>query len=113
MMTVKALQDGEFGVLLNDPIQPVKFEGKEDIEVFSTWVKSKWTRIAMPIDHESRRKLIKYKPAQFLNTFSNDLVVRNDIDDVVLHNLHAKNFISWDILQYCLRHQVDEIVFRG
>ena len=54
MATVRALQDGEFGVSLNDSIQPEKFEGKEEIEV-----------------------------------------------------------ISKSLYEYCLRNQVDEIVFRG
>ena len=112
-MTVKALKDGEFGVSLEDSIQPVKFDGEEDVEIFSTWVKAKWTRVAISIDDETRRNLVKFPNAQYLSLQSRDLVVRNDIDDVALDTLRLKNFISWDIHQYCKRNQGDEIVFRG
>jgi len=113
MSTVKALEDGEFGVSLEDSIQPVKFDGEGDVEIFSTWVKAKWTRVAVSIDDETRKKLVKFPSAQYLSLQSSDLVVRNDIDDIALDTLRLKNFISWDIHLYCKRNQVDEIIFRG
>jgi hypothetical protein len=115
-MTVKALQDGEFGVSLEDDLQPNKFTGSEEIEVFSTWVKSKFTRVSLDSNIKMRRALrdLAFDEIIDLSTCGvggQDYRVRNDVDDLVIKALWKKGIITKSLYDYCLSNQVDEIIF--
>ncbi len=117
MMTVKALQDGEFNVSLADDVQPDTFTGSEEIEIFSTWVKAKYTRVSLKssrsIDTDIRR--LASTDGRIDVTSSGvggkDWIVRNDVDDATLRILWYNEVISKSLYEYCLRNQVDEIIF--
>jgi hypothetical protein len=116
MDTIKPLTDGEFNVSLKDDVQPVEFTGSEEIEVFSTWVKAKYTRVAFKatkaMDSEIKR-LSFYQHIDLSTTGvgGRDLSVRNDVDDEMLDILYHNEVISRPLYEYCLRNQVDEIIF--
>lgn len=116
MMTVKALQDGEFNVSLADDVQPDTFTGLEEIEIFSTWVKAKYTRVSLnsskSIDTDIRR-LASHGRIDVTSSGvgGKDWIVRNDVDDATLAILWHNEVISKSLYEYCLRNQVDEIIF--
>mgnify|MGYP003653839306 FL=1 len=116
MNTIKPLTDGEFNVSLKDDVQPVEFTGSEEIEVFSTWVKAKYTRVALKatkaMDTDIRR-LASYGRIDVTTTGvgGRDFTVRNDVDDKSLDILLHNEVISRPLYEYCLRNQVDEIIF--
>jgi len=57
--SIKQLKDGEFGVSLKEgtEVQMPEFDGQEEIEIFSTWVKAKWTRISLPVSNKKLSKI--------------------------------------------------------
>ena len=115
---IKQLKDGEFGVSLKEgtEVQMPEFDGQEEIEIFSTWVKAKWTRISLPA---SDKKLCKIRDLGFYQHIDincsgvggKDVTVRNDVDDETLEILESWNLISKHLYEYCVENQVDEIIF--
>ena len=49
---IKQLKDGEFGVSLKEDADSVKYLPEEEVEIWSTWVKAKWTRASMPVPNK-------------------------------------------------------------
>lgn len=116
--SIKQLKDGEFGVSLKEgtEVQMPEFDGQEEIEIFSTWVKAKWTRISLPA---SDMKLSIIRVLGFYQHIDincsgvggKDVTVRNDVDDETLEILESWNIISKHLYEYCVENQVDEIIF--
>ena len=116
--SIKQLKDGEFGVSLKEgtEVQKPEFDGQEEIEIFSTWVKAKWTRISLPASYP---KLSKIRDLGFYQHIDincsgvggKDVTVRNDVDDETLEILESWNLISKHLYEYCVENQVDEIIF--
>ena len=114
--SIKQLKDGEFGVSLKEgtEVQMPEFDGQEEIEIFSTWVKAKWTRISLPVSNKKLSKINDLGFYQHIDVTSNglfDLTVRNDVDDETLEILESWNIISKHLYEYCVENQVDEIIF--
>ena len=114
--SIKQLKDGEFGVSLKEgtEVQKPEFYGQEEIEIFSTWVKAKWTRISLPVSNKKLSKINDLGFYQHIDVTSNglfDLTVRNDVDDETLEILESWNLISKHLYEYCVENQVDEIIF--
>ena len=114
--SIKQLKDGEFGVSLKEgtEVQMHEFDGQEEIEIFSTWVKAKWTRISLPVSNKKLSKINDLGFYQHIDVTSNglfDLTVRNDVDDETLEILESWNIISKHLYEYCVENQVDEIIF--
>ena len=114
--SIKQLKDGEFGVSLKEgtEVQKPEFDGQEEIEIFSTWVKAKWTRISLPVSNKKLSKINDLGFYQHIDVTSNglfDLTVRNDVDDETLEILESWNIISKHLYEYCVENQVDEIIF--
>ena len=114
--SIKQLKDGEFGVSLKEctEVQMPEFDGQEEIEIFSTWVKAKWTRISLPVSNKKLSKINDLGFYQHIDVTSNglfDLTVRNDVDDETLEILLSWNLISKHLYEYCVENQVDEIIF--
>jgi len=115
-MTVKTLQDGEFNVSLADDVQPDTFIGSEEIEIFSTWVKAKYTRVSLKctksIDTDIKR-LASWGRIDVTSSGvgGKDWIVRNDVDDATLNILWHNEVISKSLYEYLLRNQVDELIF--
>jgi len=117
MDTIKLLKDGEFSVSLKEgtEVQMPEYDGQEEIEVFSTWVKAKWTRISLSV---SLKKMSKIDDLAFYEHIDvshsrGDLTVRNDVDGETLDILLSWDIISQHLYQYCLDEQVDEIIFKA
>jgi len=115
---IKQLKDGEFGVSLKEgtEVQMPEFDGQEEIEIFSTWVKAKWTRISLPVSNKKLSKINDLGFYQHIDITSSgvggkDLTVRNDVDDETLEILESWNLISKHLYEYCVENQVDEIIF--
>ena len=115
MDTIKLLKDGEFSVSLKEgtEVQMPEYDGQEEIEVFSTWVKAKWTRISLSV---SLKKMSKIDDLAFYEHIDvshsrGDLTVRNDVDDKALLVLLKNGVIMPDVYEYFKHSQVDEIVF--
>jgi hypothetical protein len=117
---IKPLKDGEFGVSLKEDVETVKHLPKEEVEIFSTWVKAKWTRASMPV---SDNKLGTLKHLGFIGEINvkgygsdwkddvDPLTVLNDVDDATLEVLLKNNVITKDLHEYFVQNQVDEITF--
>ena len=117
---IKPLKDGEFGVSLKEDAETVKHLPGEEVEIFSTWVKAKWTRASMPV---SDNKLGTLKRLGFIGDINvkgygadwkDDVVpltVLNDVDDATLEVLLKNNVITKDLHEYFVQNQVDEITF--
>ena len=116
--SIKQLKDGEFGVSLKEctEVQMPEFDGQEEIEIFSTWVKAKWTRISLPASDKILSKIEHLGFYQHIDVTSSgvggkDLTVRNNVDDETLEILESWNLISKHLYEYCVENQVDEIIF--
>ena len=115
---IKQLKDGEFGVSLKEgtEVQKPEFDGQEEIEIFSTWVKAKWTRISLPASDKILSKIEHLGFYQHIDincsgVGGKDVTVRNDVDDETLEILESWNLISKHLYEYCVENQVDEIIF--
>jgi len=116
--SIKQLKDGEFGVSLKEgtEVQKPEFDGQEEIEIFSTWVKAKWTRISLPASDKILSKIVHLGVYQHIDincsgVGGKDVTVRNDVDDETLEILLSWNLISKHLYEYCVENQVDEIIF--
>ena len=117
---IKPLKDGEFGVSLKEDVETVKHLPEEEVEIWSTWVKAKWTRASMPV---SDNKLETLKRLGFIGEINvkgygadrkddvDPLTVLNDVDDATLEVLLKNNVITKDLHEYFVQNQVDEITF--
>jgi hypothetical protein len=111
---IKKLKDGEFGV--SEDAETVKYDGQEEVEVFSTWVKAQWTRVSLPASDAKLSKINDLGFYQHIDVTSSgvggkDLTVRNDFADETLEILLSWDLISKHLYEYCVENQVDEIIF--
>ena len=111
--TIKQLKDGEFGVSLKEDADSVKYLPEEEVEIWSTWVKAKWTRASVPVPNKKIGTLKHLGFHKLLDIKELDSVtVRNDVDDATLDVLLKNNVITKDLHEYFVHYQVDEIIFR-
>ena len=112
MDTIKQLKDGEFGVSLKEDADSVKYLPEEEVEIWSTWVKAKWTRASVPVPNKKIGTLKHLGFHKLLDIKELDSVtVRNDVDDATLDVLLKNNVITKDLHEYFVHYQVDEIIF--
>ena len=122
--SIKPLKEGEFGVSLKEGVHQSEYDGEEEIEIFSTWVKVKWTRISLPTSAKQMYKLKELGTAtppsgyragvpkiDITSSSDKGLTIRNDVDSLTLGILLSWNIISEHLYQYCVNEQVDEIIF--
>ncbi len=109
---IKQLKDGEFGVSLKEDAETVKYLPEGEVEIWSTWVKAKWTRASMPVPNKKLGTLKHLGLHKLLDIKEHDSVtVRNDVDDATLDVLLKNNVITKDLYEYFVHYQVDEIIF--
>ena len=113
MDTIKQLKDGEFGISLKEDADSVKYLPEEEVEIWSTWVKAKWTRASVPVPNKKIETLKHLGFHKLLDIKElGSVTVRNDVDDATLDVLLKNNVITKDLYEYFVHYQVDEIIFR-